>query len=439
VVETGTPAGEPPEADATHALPSLRERIADNLTLVIPALGSFVLTSMLAPLQRLGRLWLVVAAVFALGAVLATLALLRYETPPKRLRWLIAGLTACALVTLAVGWILRPPIVDHDRDATLMLVDTSQAMGKPLPGATSKLDAARRSVRMRELGTYEQLGLATYGVGDCGDRSPYRLRMPITEDGRSRVGQAVSDLRPEGRSNLAVAARRVLKELEPFSSDTQRLLIITGAGDGCGGDLGEAIRAAREAKVNVSWDIVGLGLTETLPVEENAAVRVHYASSQAELEEIVRQLLVTDPATREFDKLQNYLDDRVRPEIEGAVATLNARDAAPAEGHLRALTDRFEEGEDRFARDPASARVADCHNVATFEREQFRRLEQALPELSAWAEFEREHPGDLDDKLTGTRQELIDAWNHEIGVYNAELSNLPDLIKDCLAALTRSG
>jgi hypothetical protein len=158
VVETGTPAGEPPEADATHALPSLRERIADNLTLVIPALGSFVLTSMLAPLQRLGRLWLVVAAVFALGAVLATLALLRYETPPKRLRWLIGGLTACALVTLAVGWILRPPIVDHDRDATLMLVDTSQAMGKPLPGATSKLDAARRSVRMRELGTTSSSG-----------------------------------------------------------------------------------------------------------------------------------------------------------------------------------------------------------------------------------------------------------------------------------------
>ena len=415
MVETGTPAGEPPEAGGTHASPSLRERIADNLTLVIPALGSFVLTSMLAPLQRLGRLWLVVAAVFALGAVLATLALLRYETPPKRLRWLIAGLTACSLVTLAVGWILRPPIVDHDRDATLMLVDTSQAMGKPLPGATSKLDAARRSVRMRELGTYEQLGLATY------------------------VGQAVSGLRPEGRSNLAVAARRALKELEPFSSDTQRLLIITGAGDGCGGDLGEAIRAAREAKVNVSWDIVGLGLTETLPVEESAAVRVHYASSQAELEEIVRQLLVTDPATREFDKLQNYLDDRVRPEIQGAVDTLNGRDAAPAEGHLRALTDRFEEGEDRFARDPASARVADCQNVATFERAQFRRLEQALPELSAWAEFEREHPGDLDDKLTGTRQELIDVWNHEIGVYNAELSNLPDLIKDCLAALTRSG
>jgi hypothetical protein len=77
----------------------------------------------------------------------------------------------------------------------------------------------------------------------------------------------------------------------------------------------------------------------------------------------VRQLLVTDPATREFDKLQNYLDDRVRPEIQGAVDALNARDAAPAEGQLQAHIDRFE----------------------------------------------------------------------------AELSNLPDLIKDCLAALTRSG
>jgi hypothetical protein len=192
----GTPADRPAGRDRGHLLPP--EHIAEKLGLLLTALSAFIFSSVLIPLQRLDRWWLVVAATFALGAVVAVLALLRALGPPRRLLWLAVGLTVCALGTLGAGFALRPDPVLYDRAATLLLVDTSQGMKDSMPDATTKLDAAIQSVRMHAVGAYEQLGLATYGVDDCGDRPPYHLRMKISAAGASRVDRAVEDLRAGG-------------------------------------------------------------------------------------------------------------------------------------------------------------------------------------------------------------------------------------------------
>jgi hypothetical protein len=439
VVGTDAPTDEPAAGDHLYALPSIRQRIADNLALLLTALATFVFSTVLAPLQRLGKWWLVAAASFALAAVVAVLALLRRRSPPRRLQWLAGGLTACAVVTLVAGFVLRPGPVRYDRAATLVLVDTSQVMSERLPDAATKLDAALRSVRMHAVGAYEQLGLASYGVDDCGDRRPYRLRMEISAAGASRVDRAVADLRPGGRSNLAVAARRVLGELQPFSSKDRRLLIVTGGEDSCGGDLAEVVRAARKTDIEVSWDITGLGLTQALPVQPSGSVHLHYANSQAELQTIVTQLLVNDPATREFNQLAEFLHKRVEPELNGASAALDDLKVADADARLKALTSRFEEGDDRFARDPVSARVPECEAVAEFERKQFRRLKEVLPVLADSVEFERKHGDDESEEVTRERKELVDAWNVKVRVYNTESERLPTLIMDCLASLTRPG
>jgi hypothetical protein len=436
-VGTGAPTDEPTAGDHLYALPSIRQRIADNLALLLTALATFIFSTVLAPLQRLGRWWLVAAASFALAAVVAVLALLRRRTPPRRLQWLAGGLTACAVLTLVAGFALRADPVLYDRAATLVLVDTSQVMSERLPYAATKLDAALRSVRMHAVGAYEQLGLATYGVDDCGDQPPYRLRMEISAAGASRVDRAVVGLRPGGRSNLAVAARRALGELQPFSSKDRRLLIVTGGEDDCGGDLAEVVRAARRTDIEVSWDIIGLGLTQALPVEPSGNVHLYYANSQAEFQTIVTQLLINDPATREFNQLAKFLDERVRPELNGASAALDDRKVADADARLKALTSRFEEGDDRFASDPVSARVPECEAVAEFERTQFRRLKETLPVLADSVEFERKYADDESVEVTRERKELIDAWNAKVRIYNTESERLPTLIKDCLAALTR--
>jgi hypothetical protein len=114
----------------------------------------------------------------------------------------------------------------------------------------------------------------------------------------------------------------VLGELQPFSSKDRRLLIVTGGEDSCGGDLAEVVRAARKTDIEVSWDIIGLGLTQALPVQPSGSVHLHYANSQAELQTIVTQLLVNDPATREFNQLAEFLHKRVEPELNGASAAL---------------------------------------------------------------------------------------------------------------------
>jgi hypothetical protein len=208
VVGTDAPTDEPAAGDHLYALPSIRQRIADNLALLLTALATFVFSTVLAPLQRLGNWWLVAAASFALAAVVAVLALLRRRSPPRRLQWLAGGLTACAVVTLVAGFVLRPGPVRYDRAATLVLVDTSQVMSERLPDAATKLDAALRSVRMHAVGAYEQLGLASYGVDDCGDRRPTACAWRSAQRGRAGwtarsptcalVGGPTSRSRPDG-------------------------------------------------------------------------------------------------------------------------------------------------------------------------------------------------------------------------------------------------
>jgi hypothetical protein len=436
----GEPGGEPATSDRPRELPSVRERLADNLALVVTALGSFIVAAVLAPLQRLGRGWLVAAAAFALGAVVAMLALLRTAAPSRWLRWLAGGLAGCAVLALGFGWLLRPAPVHLNAPATLVLVDTSQAMAEPLPDAPSKLQATVERVRDkgRSFGRHEQLGLATYGVDDCGDPTAYRLRSPIAGAGGDRIRRAVAGLRPDGQSNLATAARQALAELAPFTHN-RHLLVVTGGADDCRGDLGEVVSAARRDGIDVSWDIVGLGLDGPLPVAADGQVRVHYASSKAELEPILDQLLVTDPAAREFDELQDFLDERVRPELNAADEALDDADADRAQENLAILETRFQEGENRFLREPAVALGPRCQAVAAFERGQFRHLEEALPVLTERVEVEREHRRDPSEELARRRQELSATWDDKVKAYNEALETLPGRVKDCLDELSEGG
>jgi hypothetical protein len=55
VVGTDAPTDEPAAGDHLYALPSIRQRIADNLALLLTALATFVFSTVLAPLQRLGN------------------------------------------------------------------------------------------------------------------------------------------------------------------------------------------------------------------------------------------------------------------------------------------------------------------------------------------------------------------------------------------------
>jgi hypothetical protein len=151
--------------------------------------------------------------------------------------------------------------------------------------------------------------------------------------------------------------------------------------------------------------------------------------------DVVGQILRIEPATRKFDKLRNYIDNQVRPEISAAVEAVNARDPAGASAHLKGLTRLFEDGEEQFAREFFHTPIAECERVAEFERAQFRRLKAVLPMLDDQVKFDREHPGELSHELSGERNTRVAAWNTKVNAYNAGLSDLPDLVKKCLNVL----
>jgi hypothetical protein len=413
--------------------PTIKDRLADNLGLLLTALGTFIITSILPSLQGLSRWWLVLAAVLALGMVAATLSLLYAEAPGAKTKRLVGGLALCTLVALAGGWYFQPDPVNHDRAAGLVLLDTSQAMGGSIEGST-RLDAAVHAIRDKQPSWSEQLGLATYGVEDCQDQPPYRLRVPITEVGADKLDKAMTGLRVRGRSNLAAAARHALSELEPFSDQIFRhLMIFAGTDNECPGvDLNEVIQTARKVNVHVEWDVVGLG--HPPKVQGGEGVRVFTANTQAELDQIVLQLLVIDPPTREFEALQRFLGT-VAGDLNAAIPALEARNVPELTKVRDRLTARIEEGEDRFTSEAGRTGKQECEAVIQHQQGQFDRMKRGLQYLGKVLEFDDTNPGNLNEALKGERAGLLGNWEKAKQEYNKADPELQRLVDHCLDAL----
>jgi hypothetical protein len=162
------------------------------------------------------------------------------------------------------------------------------------------------------------------------------------------------------------------------------------------------------------------------------------ATVLAPLQRLGRGWLVA-AAAREFEELQDFLDERVRPELNAADEALDGGDADRAQANLDVLETRFQEGENRFLREPAGALGPRCQAVAAFERGQFRHLEEALPVLTERVEVEREHRADPSEELARRREELSAAWDDKVKAYNEALDTLPDRVKGCLDELSEDG
>jgi hypothetical protein len=428
-VSGGGQPGGPPD-HRLRASPWLKERIADNLGVLLTALGGFVAASLVAPLQQLRLEWRLTAAVLAFGAVLATLSLLRSQTSSIRTRQVAASLAVCAALALIPGWIFRPHFSNLNQPADLVLLDASQAMSEHFEAST-KLAAARNSVIKQAKKLKQQLGLATYGVKDCASDSPYELRMSINRDGRAKLPDALSGVRLQGRSDLALAAIRALEQLEPFKEEPKRLLIFTGALDGCGGSLRDVIAAAQNDHVNVEWDIVGLGHDPGVP--SGNGVNVFNVQTQAQLDGVVQDLLVLDPATHEIDTLEKALGT-VRDNLNAAIPALKARDVKQMDALHSKLTQEVARGKVRFDRD-LWTETPKCGTVANFERTQFGRLTDGIRHLGDILKFDRDHPKDLSDDLQRERDGLLHDWDNTVRDYNADVNDLSELVDACLDAL----
>ena len=223
----------------------MREQIREHLRGLIGVLAGFVLASgavIVAHAPLWSRVLAALLALASLSLVVAWLQLPWMEWTTRRARRVVFTATpmAAAALVLLLGVSLprASASVGLADSATLILLDTSAGMHQSLEQGRSKFDEATNELRrhVRDLGT-DQLGLATFGVPSCDTDKTYDERVSIAHSRADRIRKAADHLRPEGRANLVSAARSALGLLDRFTSEKNRLLLITAGLDDCGGDL----------------------------------------------------------------------------------------------------------------------------------------------------------------------------------------------------------
>lgn len=434
-----------PEPSPGSLLGLARDNLVSVIGTLVIALGA-TFVGLWADVPR----WALLIAIAA-GLVGCVLALRWLRGPAEAWRSALAtraaSLGACLVVALGAlsTGALTSTAVDPDHPATLLVLDTSAAMNRPLSHEQTGtiLDAAadRISVHATDLGE-RQLGLATLGVEDCASSEPLEVEVEISKDAADDVKDAALDVARDGgagQSNIVSAARNALTRLDEFRGD-KRVILVVGAVDNCGRDLADVIDdTGADATTLVTWDVVGLGLPdadkEALASLEQDGVSVQTADDHQELDEVMGFLLYEKEVREEFDALNTYVGTETRLPINDAIAALSDRDPQSVSTHLETVEAITGEGEERFAALLSGDSAAAFAPVKTLLREQFDRQVAGVEVIARIRDFDADHPGTLDDAQVEERRALLGELDEIVTAYNDAVNDLDDISQSVLDEL----
>jgi hypothetical protein len=428
----------------------MRDLIQEHLRAVVALLSGFVLASAVVLIADAPGWSRVLAALLAVVSLSLVVLWLRVPWTEWRARhgWRITAVAAPALlaiVVLALGmtvWRDDPPAI-FTNPATLILFDSSEAMERELNEGGLKFEYATDELesQARDLGTH-QLGLATFGIDDCGaDAPPIDEVVTIGPSTAGRIQEKASDLAPTGRSNLVSAARNATGLLDPFQGSRRRLLVVTAGLDECGGELADLIADTRFNEIVLQWDLVGVGLSdeeraelEALPADD---VTVYLADTSEQLKDVFRLVLFEEPIRDDLVELTDYVETDLRELLNSSIAAYNARPPRPEDVRrfVAVLRRRAAEGEERFGEFATEDERAVFAPVKELLQEQFELLQEAATAAERVAVYDEEHDLELSEETIPARNELVEEASAIVYAYNDNLEPLFDRIEAALEQL----
>jgi hypothetical protein len=425
----------------------VRELIREHLRGVIGLLAGFVLASAavaVADAPAWARVIAALLGVVSLSLVVAWLQLPWSEWRARRARRLVAATApmAAAGFVLLLGMLVPQAASAVFTDpATLILLDTSEGMLDPLQQGAPKFDEATQELgrHVRDLGS-DQLGLATFGTPSCDSDETYDERVSIAHDRADLIREEADGLRPSGRANLVSAGRSALGLLSDFKDKRKRLLVITAGLDDCGGDLVELLEESKFQEVPVKWELVGLGLTTAEKEEVQALpsdVRVHFADTSAELNDVLRSVMFEEPVRDELDTALQYVETDIREPLNAAIEAVNQRppQAQAARTSLAELRRLADEGEERFDDLATEDERSVFLPVKRLLERQFELLQEAAGAVEEVVGFDEDHGGELVAGEVDERNSLIGRLNEPVETYNANLPRLAEQTERALSEL----
>ncbi|MFV0428299.1 MAG: vWA domain-containing protein, partial [Arachnia sp.] len=149
----------------------------------------------------------------------------------------------------------------------LLVLDSSGSMKEPAINGTKMQEAQNALNSMVEgLPATADVGLRIFGAtvenaGDEGACSDSQLLVPIGQDNRAEMVAAVGEATPYGETPISYALQEAAKDL---GSEGQRSIVLVSDGVAtCEPDPCEVASDLAEAGINLTIDVVGLGVDET--------------------------------------------------------------------------------------------------------------------------------------------------------------------------------
>ncbi|MAK59864.1 MAG: hypothetical protein CMK09_02685 [Ponticaulis sp.] len=172
--------------------------------------------------------------------------------------WTLAGLAALALT--AHGWSEEGESEGSDPSRTELILDASGSMWGQIDGE-AKITIARRVISelLETWPETSQLGMTVYGHRSEGDCQDIERLVPLGPFDAEGVRQAMSTIRPLGKTSLTDAVRQSAEALAEDEAGGSIILVTDGL-ETCSGDPCALGRELAERDIGLRTHIIGFGL-----------------------------------------------------------------------------------------------------------------------------------------------------------------------------------
>jgi Ca-activated chloride channel family protein len=188
---------------------------------------------------------------------------------------------------------------DSNEPSPLIIIyDASGSMWGQMDGKT-KMEIASGVLNstMSNLDASKEVGLVAYGHRKKGDCKDVEFLVDFSGGSPSEVTNAVSAIKPLGKTPLAYSASLVINKLRT-SKTKATIILITDGIESCDGNICDVVKAAKAEGIDFKLHIIGFGLkegeTEQLKCAAGAGDGNYYDAADAEglasvLDEAVEQ------------------------------------------------------------------------------------------------------------------------------------------------------
>jgi len=192
------------------------------------------------------------------------------------------------LLFLALSITIHISAQENEEPSPIIFIyDASGSMWGQMQGKTKmEIAADVLTSAVNNLPEDQKIGFVAYGHRKKGDCSDVEFLVDVEKGSKTDVAQALSGIKPLGKTPLAYSALQVIDKLRQ-SALSATIILITDGIESCDGNICDVIKEAKEEGIDFKLHIIGFGLkdgdTQQLKCAAQAGDGEYYDATDADM------------------------------------------------------------------------------------------------------------------------------------------------------------